>query len=87
MGMHMTYGEFATYLGYVGMIFGPPLDFSEYYDRAGDRRHNRQKRRAVFFFDLVGDVGGFFFGDVSNISTLKRTAILNLVRNLRFLTS
>ena len=26
----------------VGMIFGPPLDFSEYYDRAGDRFVERQ---------------------------------------------
>ncbi|MBR6709619.1 MAG: ABC transporter ATP-binding protein, partial [Clostridia bacterium] len=30
MGEHMTYGQFATYLGYVGMIFGPLNFFTNF---------------------------------------------------------
>ncbi|MBQ3099177.1 MAG: ABC transporter ATP-binding protein [Kiritimatiellae bacterium] len=36
MGMEMTYGEFTTYLGYIGMIFGPLQFFSTFTDLVTD---------------------------------------------------
>lgn len=36
MGEHMTYGEFSTYLGYIGMIFGPLQFFSQFTNQITD---------------------------------------------------
>ena len=35
MGEHMTYGDFATYLGYIGMVFAPMEYFSSFTARLG----------------------------------------------------
>jgi 1-acyl-sn-glycerol-3-phosphate acyltransferase len=46
----------------VGMIFGPPLDFSEYYDRAGDRFVQRQVTDQIM--EAIRRLSGQEYADV-----------------------
>ncbi|MBR5680554.1 MAG: ABC transporter ATP-binding protein, partial [Clostridia bacterium] len=54
MGQHMTYGEFTTYLGYIGMIFGPLQFFSTFTNLVTDTVNAAQRMFEVL--DMVPDV-------------------------------
>ncbi|MGN1346123.1 MAG: ABC transporter ATP-binding protein [Eubacteriales bacterium] len=54
MGEHMTYGEFTTYLGYIGMIFGPLQFFSTFTNIVTDTINSAQRMFEVL--DMVPDV-------------------------------
>ncbi|MBQ4354756.1 MAG: ABC transporter ATP-binding protein [Clostridia bacterium] len=54
MGMHMTYGEFTTYLGYIGMIFGPLQFFSTFTNMLTDVINSAQRMFEVL--DTVPEV-------------------------------
>ncbi|MBR4185186.1 MAG: ABC transporter ATP-binding protein [Clostridia bacterium] len=54
MGQHMTYGEFTTYLGYIGMIFGPLQFFSTFTNLVTDTINAAQRMFEVL--DMVPDV-------------------------------
>ncbi len=54
MGEHMTYGEFTTYLGYIGMIFGPLQFFSTFTNLVTDTMNAAQRMFEVL--DMVPDV-------------------------------
>lgn len=43
MDKHMTYGEFATYLGYIGMIFGPLNFFTNFTNMVTDTANCAQR--------------------------------------------
>ncbi|MBR5753489.1 MAG: hypothetical protein IKX83_03290, partial [Clostridia bacterium] len=54
MGTHMTYGQFTTYLGYIGMIFGPLQFFSTFTNLVTDTMNAAQRMFEVL--DMVPDV-------------------------------
>ncbi len=54
MGEHMTYGEFTTYLGYIGMIFGPLQFFSTFTNLITDTINAAQRMFEVL--DQVPEV-------------------------------
>ncbi|MBQ2278107.1 MAG: ABC transporter ATP-binding protein [Clostridia bacterium] len=54
MGEHMSYGEFCTYLGYIGMIFGPLQFFSTFTNIVTDTMNSAQRMFEVL--DMVPDV-------------------------------
>jgi len=54
MGEHMTYGEFTTYLGYIGMIFGPLQFFSTFTNLVTDTMNAAQRMFEVL--DMVPEV-------------------------------
>ncbi len=54
MGQDMTYGEFTTYLGYIGMIFGPLQFFSTFTNLLTDTINSAQRMFEVL--DMVPDV-------------------------------
>ncbi len=54
MGEEMTYGEFTTYLGYIGMIFGPLQFFSTFTNLITDTINAAQRMFEVL--DMVPDV-------------------------------
>lgn len=54
MGEHMTYGEFTTYLGYIGMIFGPLQFFSTFTNLVTDTINAAQRMFEVL--DMVPEV-------------------------------
>lgn len=54
MGEHMTYGEFTTYLGYLGMIFGPLQFFSTFTNLVTDTMNSAERMFEVL--DMVPDV-------------------------------
>ena len=54
MGMDMTYGEFTTYLGYIGMIFGPLQFFSTFTNLLTDVINSAQRMFEVL--DMVPEV-------------------------------
>lgn len=54
MGEHMSYGEFTTYLGYIGMIFGPLQFFSTFTNLITDTINSAQ--RMFDILDMVPDV-------------------------------
>lgn len=54
MGMNMTYGEFTTYLGYIGMIFGPLQFFSTFTNLLTDVINSAQRMFEVL--DMVPEV-------------------------------
>lgn len=43
MNQHMTYGDFATYLGYIGMIFGPLNFFTQFTNMITDTANCAQR--------------------------------------------
>ncbi|MCI8387732.1 MAG: ABC transporter ATP-binding protein [Clostridiales bacterium] len=43
MNKHMTYGDFATYLGYIGMIFGPLNFFTQFTNMVTDTANCAQR--------------------------------------------
>ncbi len=51
MNQRMTYGEFATYLGYIGMIFGPLNFFTNFIDKVTDTVNCAQR-----MFEIVDAV-------------------------------
>lgn len=54
MGGEMTYGEFTTYLGYIGMIFGPLQFFSTFTNLVTDTINAAQRMFEIL--DMVPDV-------------------------------
>lgn len=54
MGEQMTYGEFTTYLGYIGMIFGPLQFFSTFTNLITDTINAAQRMFEIL--DMVPDV-------------------------------
>ena len=54
MGEHMTYGEFTTYLGYIGMIFAPLQFFSTFTNIVTDTMNSAQRMFEVL--DMVPEV-------------------------------
>lgn len=54
MGGTLTYGEFSTYLGYIGMVFAPLQFFSTYMDLVGSTAESA--RRMIALLDAVPDV-------------------------------
>ncbi|MBR4205784.1 MAG: ATP-binding cassette domain-containing protein [Clostridia bacterium] len=54
MGQHMTYGEFTTYLGYIGMIFGPLQFFSTFTNLVTDTMNAAQRMFEIL--DMVPEV-------------------------------
>lgn len=54
MGEDMSYGEFCTYLGYIGMIFGPLQFFSTFTNIVTDTMNSAQRMFEVL--DMVPDV-------------------------------
>lgn len=54
MGNQMTYGEFTTYLGYIGMIFGPLQFFSTFTNLVTDTMNAAQRMFEIL--DMVPDV-------------------------------
>ncbi len=54
MGNDMTYGEFTTYLGYIGMIFGPLQFFSTFTNIVTDTMNSAQRMFEVL--DMVPEV-------------------------------
>ena len=54
MGQHMTYGEFTTYLGYIGMIFGPLQFFSTFTNLVTDTMNAAERMFEVL--DMVPEV-------------------------------
>jgi ATP-binding cassette subfamily B protein len=54
MGMDMTYGEFTTYLGYIGMIFGPLQFFSTFTNLLTDTINSAQRMFEIL--DMVPEV-------------------------------
>ncbi|MGN1410506.1 MAG: ABC transporter ATP-binding protein [Eubacteriales bacterium] len=54
MGESMTYGEFTTYLGYIGMIFGPLQFFSTFTNLITDTINAAQRMFEIL--DMVPDV-------------------------------
>lgn len=54
MGMEMTYGEFTTYLGYIGMIFGPLQFFSTFTNLVTDTINAASRMFEVL--DMVPEV-------------------------------
>ena len=54
MGQEMTYGEFTTYLGYIGMIFAPLQFFSTFTNIVTDTMNSAQRMFEVL--DMVPEV-------------------------------
>lgn len=54
MGMDMTYGDFTTYLGYIGMIFGPLQFFSTFTNQITDTINAAQRMFEIL--DMVPDI-------------------------------
>ena len=54
MGRHMAYGDFVTYLGYIGMIFAPLQFFSTFTDQLTDALN--AMTRIVEVIDMVPDI-------------------------------
>ncbi len=54
MGEHMTFGEFNTYLGYIGMIFGPLQFFSTFTNLVTDTMNAAQRMFEVL--DMIPEV-------------------------------
>ncbi len=54
MGEHMTYGEFSTYLSYIGMIFSPLQFFSTFTNQVTDTINSAQRMFDVL--DMVPEI-------------------------------
>lgn len=54
MGMDMTYGDFTTYLGYIGMIFGPLQFFSTFTNQITDTINAAQRMFEIL--DMVPEI-------------------------------
>lgn len=54
MGMEMTYGDFTTYLGYIGMIFGPLQFYSTFTNQITDVMNAAQRMFEIL--DMVPDI-------------------------------
>ncbi len=54
MGGSLTYGQFSTYLGYIGMVFAPLQFFSTYTSLVGSTAESA--RRMIALLDAVPDV-------------------------------
>ena len=89
MGGTLTYGQFSTYLGYIGMVFAPLQFFSTYTNLVGSTAESA--RRMIALIDALPDVreaeepvtlptlrGDIRFSDVSFHYTENRPVLKNL---------
>ncbi len=75
MGGHMTYGELTTYLGYIGMIFGPLNFFSTFTNLLTDTVNSAERMFEIL--DMIPEIGDS--SEAIHLDTIKGDIVFNNV--------